>query len=56
MEIDQSQDRHEESSSGVETFDVKDIERGVNDFLQRKSIFQTDGRAIRDCEVQKKFN
>ena len=54
IEDDQSQDRHEESSSGVKMVDGKDIERGVNKLLQGKSSCPTDGSAIRDCELQEK--
>ena len=51
---DQSQDRHEESRSGVKIADVKDIERGLNDLLRGKSGCQTDGSAIGNCNLQEK--
>ena len=50
----QSQDRHDEPSSGVKIVDGKDIERGVNNLLQGKSGCQTGGGAIRDCDLQDK--
>ena len=34
--------------------DGKDIEQDVNDLMQGKSSYQTDGSAIRDCKLQEK--
>ena len=40
----------------MKTVDVTDIERGVSDLLQGGSSCQIDGSAIRDCELQEKFD
>ena len=52
----QLQDWHEKSSSGVKIVDGKDIERDVNNLLQERSGCQTDGSAIRDCDLQEKYD